>query len=355
VSVRVAKVPGSKWRLVDWYVAHLPAQPVYVEPYFGSGAVLFGKPRSSTEVVSDVDGRVVALFRCLRDRPQDLARVVELTPWAREEWQAVRNAPDADDELELARQFLVASWQSHGLRSLPRSGWRHDGPSGRRGKSVAREWMDLPDKIILAARRLQGVHIENRPALDVIARYRGEEVVLFLDPPYPEESVHGKRDRLYRHEMMRPEDHVEMLTLAREHPGPVLACSYRNDIYDREPGDADPRHRPRAGPRPPADGRARRAPGRPPARAPRAGPLRPRPRPPGAARARGGPRAALRGAGGRLRRAGGLLRRGWEVVEAATTAEHGQARVEALYLSPVTLAALDGRRQGNLFDLGAAS
>ena len=25
---------------------------------------------------------------------------------------------------------VVESWQSHGLRSLSRSGWRHDGPSG---------------------------------------------------------------------------------------------------------------------------------------------------------------------------------------------------------------------------------
>ena len=124
MSLRVAKVPGSKWRLADWYVAHLPATRVYLEPYFGSGAVLFNKPRSPTEVVNDIDGRVVALFRCLRDRPDDLARVVSLTPWARDEWMRARSAPDADDELELARQFLVASHQSHGHRSLSRSGWR---------------------------------------------------------------------------------------------------------------------------------------------------------------------------------------------------------------------------------------
>lgn len=223
MTPRVAKVPGSKWRLADWYVAHLPARPVYLEPYFGSGAVLFNKPRSATEIVSDIDGRVVALFRCLRDRPEELARVVELTPWARGEWEACRCAPDADNDLELARQFLVCSWQSHGLRSLTRSGWRHDGPSGRRGKSVAREWADLPDKIMMVTRRLQGVHIENRP---------------------------------------------------------VLTCSYRNDLYD-----------------------------------------------------------------------GILLGAGW-VVEAQTTAEHGQIRVEALYLNPIAAAS---RPREQLFLLGEES
>lgn len=38
MTIRVAKVPGAKWRLVDWYIAHLPAKRVYLEPYFGSGA-----------------------------------------------------------------------------------------------------------------------------------------------------------------------------------------------------------------------------------------------------------------------------------------------------------------------------
>lgn len=279
MSDRVAKVPGSKWRLADWYVAHLPPRPVYLEPYFGSGAVLFTKPRSPTEVVSDVDGRVVALFRCLRDRPNDLARVVGLTPWARAEWQACRAAPDAEDELELARQFLVTSHQSHGLRSLKRSGWRYDGPSGRGGggRSVAREWASLPDRILVVAQRLAGVQIENRPALDVMRLYRSESVTVFFDPPYLRASVHGERDALYRHEMLEPAAHEEALAEALMHPGPLLACSYRNELYDRL-----------------------------------------------------------------------LLGAGWSVVEAQTTAEHGQARVEALYLNRIAAAS----RPTQQLDLG---
>lgn len=283
MTSRVAKVPGSKWRLADWYVAHLPARPVYLEPCFGSGAVLFTKPRSPTEVVSDVDGRVVALFRCLRDRPAELARVVALTPWARAEWEDCRTAPRTDDDLELARRFLVTTHQSHGLRMNGRSGWRHDGPSGRRGRSVAREWSDLPERIIgEATRRMQGVHIESRPALDVMRRYRGPEVVILFDPPYPRTSVHGERDALYEHEMLDPEVHREHLVEALIHPGPFLACSYRNDIYDDM-----------------------------------------------------------------------LLGAGWSVVEAQTLAEHGQARVEALYLNQVALAARP--RQQLLYDLAGGT
>lgn len=263
MTIRVAKVPGAKWRLVDWYIAHLPAKRVYLEPYFGSGAVLFSKPRSPTEVVADVDGRVVALFRALRDRPEELARAVRLTPWAREEWEECRGEEDVVDVVEKARRFLVASWQSHGLRAVAnRAGWRHDGPIGCRGRSVAMEWADLPARIEAAARRLQGVHIESRPALDVLVRYDGPEVAAFVDPPYPAVTVHGKRDRLYRHEMLATEQHRELLTHLLKRAGPVLACSYRNDIYDEM-----------------------------------------------------------------------LLSAGWSVVEARTLAEHGNERVEALYMN----------------------
>lgn len=270
MTIRVAKVPGAKWRLVDWYVAHLPARRVYIEPFFGSGAVLFNKPRAPTEVVSDLDDRVVALFKVLRDRPADLERALRLTPWARAEWEECRrwrlDAEDGDgalEDLERARRFLVESWQSHGLRSLSRSGWRHDGPSGRRGRSVAMEWADLPARIEAAARRLQGVHIESRPALDVLARYDGPEVVAFVDPPYPAVTARGKRDRLYRHEMLAADEHAELLAALVQREGPVLACSYRNELYDAT-----------------------------------------------------------------------LLGGGWSVVEAQTVAEHGNVRREALYLSP---------------------
>lgn len=61
MTIRVAKVPGAKWRLVDWYIAHLPARRVYLEPYCGSAAVLFNKPRSPTEVVAATDEQLATV------------------------------------------------------------------------------------------------------------------------------------------------------------------------------------------------------------------------------------------------------------------------------------------------------
>ncbi len=51
----VIKYPGSKWSIANWIIQFFPEHHSYVEPFFGSGAVLFNKPRSNIETVNDLD------------------------------------------------------------------------------------------------------------------------------------------------------------------------------------------------------------------------------------------------------------------------------------------------------------
>jgi DNA adenine methylase len=79
---------GSKGRLGPWIASLLPPHRTYVEPFCGSAAVLFAKSPSPTEVINDRDGDLVCLFRVLRDRGGELARALQLTPYARTELHA---------------------------------------------------------------------------------------------------------------------------------------------------------------------------------------------------------------------------------------------------------------------------
>lgn len=36
----IMKYPGAKWALAEWIIAHFPPHHSYLEPFFGSGAVL---------------------------------------------------------------------------------------------------------------------------------------------------------------------------------------------------------------------------------------------------------------------------------------------------------------------------
>ena len=49
----VLKYPGSKWRLANWIISHFPEHSNYIEPFFGSGAVLFNKLPVHNEIAND--------------------------------------------------------------------------------------------------------------------------------------------------------------------------------------------------------------------------------------------------------------------------------------------------------------
>lgn len=225
---RILHYPGSKWSLADWIISHMPPHQTYLEPFFGSGAVFFNKPPSALETINDLDGDVVNLFRVIRDRPDELARLVYWTPYSRQEYYASCDVGEAD-ELERARRFLVRCWMARGGVTAGRTGWKNLITLDKASRIPQHEeWLNLPEKIIIVSKRLMGIQIENQPAIDLIKRYNRPEVLIYADPPYPLTTRSG---RLYKHEMT-DEDHLELLEVLDSHPGPVLLSGYANPIYD---------------------------------------------------------------------------------------------------------------------------
>lgn len=225
---RILHYPGSKWSMADWIISHMPPHQTYLEPFFGSGAVFFNKPPSPLETINDLDGDVVNLFRVIRDRPEELAQMVYWTPYSREEYYASYDMEGAD-ELERARRFLVRCWMARGAKTSDRTGWRHNIDTAYSpNKPVAKQWIDMPAKICMITERLQGVQIENQPAIQLIQRYNRPDVLIYADPPY---LLSTRSGRMYKHEMT-DEDHAELLDVLDAHPGPVLLSGYANPLYD---------------------------------------------------------------------------------------------------------------------------
>ncbi len=222
----VLKYPGAKWNLAKWIVGHLPAHTTYLEPYFGSGAVFFNKKPSKVETINDIDDNVVNLFRVIRERPGELAALVEMTPWAREEYYV--SYEQTGEGLEDARRFLVRCWQAFGAKTSDRTGWRND-IQAKKGTSGPKQWKGLPARILAVADRLKDAQIENRPALELIAKCNYKGVLIYADPPYP---LSTRSKRIYKHEMTDA-DHMELLDALDKHPGPVLLSGYACELYDK--------------------------------------------------------------------------------------------------------------------------
>lgn len=226
----ILKYPGSKWRIADWIIGHFPEHRSYVEPFFGSGAVLFNKPKSPIETINDMDGDVVNLFRWIRDAPERLAEAIYFTPYARDVYEeAFERRYTETDSFQRAVYFYIRMMMGHGFRSSGgKVGWKHD-VQGREAAYAAKGWCNLPSQILQAADRLKTVQIENRPALEVIKKFNYPNVLIYADPPYLMETRRDKRQ--YQHEMT-DRDHVELLEALNEHKGPAIISGYASDLYN---------------------------------------------------------------------------------------------------------------------------
>lgn len=88
--------------------------------------------------------------------------------------------------------------------------------------------MNYPKALREIIKRLRGVVIENRPAIQVIQKHDGPETLHYVDPPYVAETRDPGRD--YRYEMMEA-DHVELAKCLNELKGAVVLSGYDSELY----------------------------------------------------------------------------------------------------------------------------
>lgn len=228
---------GGKVGMAERIVGMLPPHRVYIEPFFGSGAVLFAKPPSMHEIVNDLDNVVVTFFRVLRERMDELAEVCALTPYARAEYEAAvfEGTGGGLDDLELARRFWVRVNQSFAKTAGRRTGWSvttartQAAPASVRGRLA---------RFAECAERLATVSIECCDAASLVTRLATPDAVVYADPPYLPSTRNG-RGRVvpagtaddYRVDMGE-DDHRRLAEVLTATPAAVILSGYPSDLYE---------------------------------------------------------------------------------------------------------------------------
>lgn len=226
----VLKYPGSKWNIARQLVSMIPEHHSYVEPYFGSGTILFNKPVSNIETINDLDSDVTNLFLCIQEDSERLSRMIMTTPFSREVYDSAFNFEEiiGEEPYWKALLFLIKCWQGHGFRTNGyKVGWKND-VVGRERAYALWNWYRLPKWIIDIAERLRKVQIENRPAIEVIERFNYKNVFMYLDPPYVLGTRNGKQ---YKHEMSNAE-HEDMLKKILQSDAKIMISGYESDMYN---------------------------------------------------------------------------------------------------------------------------
>lgn len=222
----ILRYPGSKWNLAKTIIALMPDHKSYLEPFFGSGAVLFSKSPSKIETINDMDDEIVNLFKVIRLYPDELKKVIELTPYARSEYNQAFLIK-SEDPIERARLLLIKSLQSHGFRVTEKSGWKND-VQGREKSYCVSHWCEVSKIIDEVTQRLKQVQIEKMDAVELIQRFNYPNVFIYLDPPY---VLSTRTRKQYRYEMT-DKDHIKLLETILQSKAKVMISGYQSDLYE---------------------------------------------------------------------------------------------------------------------------
>lgn len=204
---------------------------VYAESFSGSAAPLFAKAPSPVEVLNDLDGGVVNLFKVLRDPLlfEEFHRRITLTPYSRETYYHCRSHwKSYEDPVQRAWAYYVACRQS--FAGEIGAGWSHGISESKSGMAgTVHRWLSIVELLPEIAERLRCVQIECLDFRKFLPKYDSIDTLFYHDPPYvPSTRTAGG----YDHEMTE-EDHEELVTILLELEGKSILSGYPNPIYKR--------------------------------------------------------------------------------------------------------------------------
>lgn len=118
---------------------------------------------------------------------------------------------------------------SDGIKN--RSGFRGYAKKERM-TTPATDWSNFIDFIDLLAERVQGVIIENKPAIEVLKKYDGKTTFHYVDPPYVHSTRSSKQPKSYRFEM-NDKEHAELSRVLHSLKGKVILSGYDSPLYKK--------------------------------------------------------------------------------------------------------------------------
>jgi DNA adenine methylase len=223
---------GGKGGMIDDLLFHFPppnSYDTYIEPYGGSGVVLFSKPRAGVEVYNDLNLNVYTLYRVLQDETMfnSFKYKAELSIYHEQVMKDyIKSLRSGQlDTVERAFRFwYVNRTRRNGIGSFS----VHSISRKNMSKSV-RDFLASIEGLDAIHDRLRSVVITNRDALGMIPHWDRCRCLIYLDPPY----VHSTRGDT-RYETDADDSHQRELieALSKVKNATIVLSGYNNDLYN---------------------------------------------------------------------------------------------------------------------------
>ncbi|MDK4554396.1 DNA adenine methylase [Kingella kingae] len=170
---------GGKRRLAKRLLPLFPEHSCYVELFAGGAALFFMREQAAkTEVLNDINGQLVNLYRVVQHHFDEFVRQFDYTLTSREVFTRLHaTPPELLTDIQRAARFFYLQHNAFGGK-----------PSGQNfgTATTSQAWsaIDIAEKLQAARQRLGGVFIENEPWQRCVKRYDRPHTFFYADPPY---------------------------------------------------------------------------------------------------------------------------------------------------------------------------
>lgn len=170
---------GGKRRLAPQILPLLPEHSCYVEPFAGAAALFFAKAPVKVEVLNDVNGDLVSLYRVVQHHLDEFVRQFRWALSSRQLYAWLQETrPETLTDIQRAARFFYL--QKCGF------GGKVDGQTfGTATTAPSRlNLLRIEEDLSAVHLRLHQVFIEHLDWAKCIERYDRPHTLFYLDPPY---------------------------------------------------------------------------------------------------------------------------------------------------------------------------
>ena len=206
---------GGKRRLAKHILPLFPAHTCYVEPFCGAAALYFLKTPSKTEVINDINGELVNLYRVVKHHLEEFIRQFKWALVSRQIYKWLQDTPEETlTDIQRAARFYYLQKQAFGGKVA-------DHTFGTSTTSAPRfNLLRIEEELSMAHLRLSRTLIEHLDWHQCIERYDRPHTLFYCDPPYWGTEGYGVEFGL--------ENYDHMAELARSTKGKMIISV--NDI-----------------------------------------------------------------------------------------------------------------------------
>lgn len=187
---------GGKRRLADLLIPRFPPHKCYVEVFAGGAAIYFLRPPAEVEVINDVNGDLISLYRVVKAHPEEFMRQFKWALSSREMFKWTQaTPPETLTDVQRAARFYYLQHHCFGGKVEGQT-W------GTATTAPPVNLLRIEEQLSAAHLRLASTYIERLDWRECVERYDRPHSFFYLDPPYWETAGYGVPFPFEQYELM---------------------------------------------------------------------------------------------------------------------------------------------------------